>query len=94
MSSPTPDSNAVEHKPQKAEDHLNDALNTVESIINCINFQVLGNADGLHENVTDPAEKAALKTLVESMIKKPFRRQVGRLKQVNRLIREAQSKLE
>ena len=72
---------------------LNDAIASVDSIINAFNYQVLGNADGLHEVVSDLDEQARLKYTVETMIKKPFRRQVGRMRSLQRLLAEVQKKL-
>lgn len=88
------DTDSVKPTPQTAAKLIEDAILTINSVINSVNYQVLGNADGLHENIKDSDERATLKILVENMVKKPFRRQVGRLKQVKRLLIEAKSKLE
>lgn len=92
MSSQTPDR---KDKPKQGPKELiDDVRHTLDTVIKSLNVQVLGNADGLHEIISNEKEKKELKILVENMIKRPFRRQVGRLKQINRLLIEAQNRLE
>jgi hypothetical protein len=93
--------NGISQKPDESEegrlstvkaaevtDVLTTQIRTVDSIINSLNFQLLGNIDMISDNdgLFDGTDK--LKTLCESMLKKPFRRQVGRLKGVKRILQE------
>lgn len=73
-----------EHE-QTTEVLVKDAIHAVDGIINTFNYQVLGNADRLHEEVS-PDEREKLKFIVETMIKKPFRRQIGRLRNLKTLL--------
>lgn len=73
-----------EHE-QTIEVLVDDAINAMDSLVNTFNYQILGNADGLHEEVS-PNEQEKLKFVVETMIKKPFRRQVGRMRSLKKLL--------
>jgi len=78
-------SSSNEHEQQTAEVLIGDAISAMDSLVNTFNYQILGNADGLHEEVSaDEQEK--LKFIVETMIKKPFRRQVGRMRNLRKLL--------
>ncbi len=89
MSSQPPLDNGHNKKLVDINGLLDDAKTSVVSILGAFTFQILGNSDTLHESVSEP-EQAAMKLLVENMVKKPFRRQIGRLKNLNRLLEETQ----
>lgn len=77
---------------QTPEVLVGDAIKNLDSILNFINYQILGNADGLHEDVT-LADREQLKITVERMIKKPFRRQAGRMRSLRSLLVEIKRKV-
>ena len=97
MSSQQPNS---EEELKKAEQSLStvksriqDCAKTLESIVNALNFQLLGNIDTLSDagnlcNGNGEIDQEKVKLLSENLIKKPFRRQVGRLKGVKRILEE------
>ena len=77
---------------QAPEVLVGDAIKSLDSILSFINFQILGNADGLHEDVSSE-DREQLKITVERMIKKPFRRQAGRMRSLRSLLTEIQRKI-
>lgn len=77
---------------------INGAVQTVESIYQTFNFQLLGNADQLQKTIRESslpeAEKNDLCSLVENMIKSPFRRQVGRLRAMSHSLTNLKKQIE
>lgn len=81
-------------KLREISDTIDSQVKTLDSIINALNFQLLGNVDAISESSSLSEDRETLKTLCENMIKKPFRRQVGRLKGVRRILQELSTKCE
>lgn len=72
---------------------LEDAIRILNGVADSMQYQLLENCDNIAEGVSSgKEEQQRLNILLESTIKKPLRKQMGRIKSVRRFLQEAQKK--
>jgi hypothetical protein len=87
-----------EEKRVAALELVSAAARITDSVMQTFGIQLLNNADQVcqailnSENISQD-EKANLLSLMENMIKSPFRRQIGRLKSASRSFDDAKQKI-
>lgn len=87
MSIPTPlnPSNELGANPS---DVFNSAVDTLTSVVETMNYQLLGNVECVLAQIKDEKQRKELEVSFENFLKMPIRRQAGRISKTASILRK------